>query len=98
MAKGHFTGFGDNLLEEDMVVQISMGAITDRTEEHLSSSDVAIVQARALLLQALKNDAEGRQPLAPHEARFHAADAMPIETQVPPDTEWRKALTRQPVR
>ena len=49
---GHITGFGRNLLEEDAVVQTSMGPILDRTTEHLSSSDVAVAHARRILLDA----------------------------------------------
>ena len=40
MKNGHFTGFTEALLEEDMVVQASMGAIVDRSQEHLRATDV----------------------------------------------------------
>ncbi len=95
MAQGHHSGFGENLLVEDMVTQISMGPIRDRTRDHLSSSDVAIVQARLLLLQALRNDAEGRHPLAPADPRYLMEDAMPVDALAPPDSEWRKVLAGQ---
>ena len=36
MDEGHSTGFGSTLLEEDVVVQTSMGPILDRTQENLS--------------------------------------------------------------
>ena len=92
MAQGHHSGFGDNLLQEDIVTQVSMGPIVDRTQEHLSSSDVAIVQARMLLLQALKNDADGLHPLAPNDGRFLSREAMPVDAVAPPNAEWRKVL------
>jgi phenylpropionate dioxygenase-like ring-hydroxylating dioxygenase large terminal subunit len=53
MERGHFTGFGRSLLEEDVVIQTSMGPILDRTKENLSSSDVAVAQLRRMLLDAL---------------------------------------------
>ncbi len=53
LASGHFTGFGRNLLEEDAAVQTSMGPIVDRTQEHLSSGDLAVAQLRRMLLEAL---------------------------------------------
>src|SRR6185295_981179 len=53
MNADHWTGFGRSLLEEDVVIQTSMGAILDRTKEHLSSSDVAVAHARRMLLDAL---------------------------------------------
>ena len=42
MDAGHLTGFGRSLLEEDVVIQTSMGPILDRTKENLSWSDVAV--------------------------------------------------------
>jgi phenylpropionate dioxygenase-like ring-hydroxylating dioxygenase large terminal subunit len=63
MAAGHFTGFGRSLLEEDVAVQTSMGAIVDRSKEHLSSSDVAVAHLRRMLLDALAAaDAGGLPP------------------------------------
>lgn len=91
MAAGHFTGFTDNLLEEDIVVQVSMGAIADRTREHPSSSDVAIVQARMLLLRALRNHQEGTPPLAPHHGGWSGDDALPIDRVVAAGEDWRRA-------
>jgi hypothetical protein len=52
MDAGHFTGFGRSLLEEDVVIQTSMGPILDRTKENLSSSDVAS-NLRRMLLEAV---------------------------------------------
>jgi phthalate 4,5-dioxygenase len=89
MAKGHFTGFTDNILVEDVVAQVSMGAIVDRTKEHLSSSDVAVVQTRMLLLRALKTHEDG---LAPSAAPYEGVDAMPVDLVVPAQTDWRSAL------
>lgn len=82
MAEGHHSGFGNHLLEEDFVVQASMGPITDRTREHLSSSDVAIVQARMMMLQALKNHAEDRHPLGEEADRYLPREALPVDAVV----------------
>jgi phthalate 4,5-dioxygenase oxygenase subunit len=62
MKDGHFSGFTGNLLQEDMVTQASMGPIVDRTLDHLSSSDVAIVRAQQMLLRSLEDMEEGRMP------------------------------------
>ncbi len=64
MARGHFSGFTGNLLQEDTVTQVSMGAITDRTREHLSSSDAAIIHMRRVLLKAVARVQTGLHPLA----------------------------------
>ena len=63
MERGHFSGLTGNLLQEDTVTQISMGPIVDRTREHLSSIDVAIIQARKALLKALEKIEAGRPPV-----------------------------------
>jgi len=89
LAAGPFTGFTDNLLEEDIVVQVSMGPIADRTREHPSSSDAAIVQARMLLLRALRNHNEGAPPLAPNHGDWGGNDALPVDRIVAPGQDWR---------
>jgi phenylpropionate dioxygenase-like ring-hydroxylating dioxygenase large terminal subunit len=95
MANGHYSGFPNNLVEEDMVVQASMGPITDRTKEHLSSSDVALVQARMLMLRALKNEAEGKHPLSPSGGEYYHDDPMPIDAMVASDEDWSELLVRK---
>ncbi|MFM9969664.1 MAG: Rieske 2Fe-2S domain-containing protein [Burkholderiales bacterium] len=45
-----FTGFGI----QDCGIQESMGAITDRTREHLGTSDIHLIQLRRYLLRALR--------------------------------------------
>jgi LigXa C-terminal domain like len=62
MKAGHWTGFGRTLLEEDVAVQTSMGPIVDRSKENLSASDVAVVQARSTLLEALDSFQAGGIP------------------------------------
>ena len=80
MAAGHFTGFGRTLLEEDAVIQTSMGPIVDRTLDHLSSSDAAIVHTRRILLDALEDAAGGRTPLGGLDHR----DVIPTSVVTPP--------------
>jgi phthalate 4,5-dioxygenase len=62
MADGHFTGFGRSLLEEDAAIQSSMGPVVDRSEENLSSSDVAVAHLRRMLLDALHAADAGQLP------------------------------------
>ena len=40
----------------------SMGAIQDRTQEHLGTSDRIIIAARRLFFRAIDDVAEGRDP------------------------------------
>jgi phenylpropionate dioxygenase-like ring-hydroxylating dioxygenase large terminal subunit len=47
---------------QDSMAQISMGAIVDRTKEHLGITDVGIIQARRLLLDEVKQLEDGVSP------------------------------------
>ncbi|MGH8996314.1 MAG: Rieske 2Fe-2S domain-containing protein [Acidimicrobiales bacterium] len=95
MAAGHFTGFGRSLLEEDAVVQSSMGPILDRTEEHLSSSDVAVAQTRRMLLEALAEADAGKLP--PGSALAHEVPSLPnaLEVIVAEGERWEEAALVQ---
>ncbi len=83
MDAGHFTGFGRSLLEEDVVIQTSMGPILDRTKEHLSSSDVAVAHLRRMLLDAVAAFDAGTLPpgsaLAPDRVRLPNASEMLVD-------------------
>jgi nitrite reductase/ring-hydroxylating ferredoxin subunit len=89
MASGHFTGIGRSLLEEDAVVQTSMGPIVDRSKETLSSSDVAVAQNRRLLLDAISAVEAGELP--PGSARSAEPVRVPngIELLVDEGQSWR---------
>jgi len=88
MKDGHFTGFGRTLLEEDVVVQTSMGPILDRSKENLSGSDVAVAQARRILLDALNGAEAGKRP--PGSALASEAVRMPnaLEAVLEAGTRW----------
>ncbi len=57
-----WTGFSGGIYIEDAAVIGSMGAIADRSGEHLVPGDKAIIRARRLLLEAAKAVAEGKEP------------------------------------
>lgn len=84
--QGNFSGIvGVNT--QDMALQERMGAIVDRTQEFLGSTDRAIVTMRRLLLEAIKDVEEGKAPRgaqtdAHGRARAHDAivrSAVPFE-------------------
>ena len=82
MVAGHFSGFQRCVTDEDVVVQQSMGPITDRTNEQLCSSDVAIVHVRKLILGYLEQH-ERHQPVQ------HYGMARPIDVVARPGFDWR---------
>ncbi|HEX9663542.1 MAG TPA: Rieske 2Fe-2S domain-containing protein [Candidatus Binatia bacterium] len=47
---------------QDMAAQVSMGPITDRTNEMLGITDVGIIEMRKLLLSAANDLCEGKEP------------------------------------
>jgi len=88
MKSGHFTGFVNNLIEEDMVVQASMGPILDRTRENVSSSDVAVVQARKMLLKALEDTKAGKLPPGSALADEAVSVRNPLDVVLEPGMHW----------
>ncbi len=63
-----YSGMGAVFPVHDGYATESQGPIQNRTQEHLTSSDKAIVAARKLLLNAIKGVQEGRE--APHVIRL----------------------------
>jgi hypothetical protein len=59
----NFTGIM-SIPEQDQAVTCSMGPITDRSQEHLGSSDAAIIALRRRLLTAVRDLQEGKGPYA----------------------------------
>jgi hypothetical protein len=57
-----YTGMGADINVHDQWAVESMGAIQDRTNEHLGTSDKAIVQYRRLLRQEIEKVAGGEKP------------------------------------
>jgi phenylpropionate dioxygenase-like ring-hydroxylating dioxygenase large terminal subunit len=82
-----FTGI-DGINVQDRAIQESMGPIIDRSREHLGPADRAVIQARRLLLEAVRTVAEGGTPrgIEPTYAALAAAEAV-----LPRDTDWRQA-------
>jgi len=83
-----FTGI-DGINAQDVAIQESMGAIVNRTKDNLSRSDMAIVAARRMLLQAARTVADGGDPPAVDTSYYRL---RPIEKVVPNGTSWREAL------
>lgn len=83
-----FTGI-DGINAQDVAVQESMGAIVDRTRENLTRSDLAIVQARRRLLQAVATVADGGTPPGVAPTYYNARS---IEQILPPGADWRAAM------
>lgn len=88
--KSDFTGIED-FLNEDSCATESMGAIYDRSIEHLGASDKGIIAVRRFLLDAVTSFETGLEP--PHIVMDPAKnDFLHIVTSaklVPPGQHWR---------
>ena len=86
-----FTGI-EGINVQDRAVQESMGPIVDRSREHLGPADKAIIQARRLLLEAVRTVREGGTPrgVAPTYYALGAAEGV-----LPRDADWRTLLAPQ---
>jgi phthalate 4,5-dioxygenase oxygenase subunit len=84
-----FTGI-DGINAQDRGIQESMGPIVDRSKEHLGPADKAIIQARRLLLGAIKAVGDGGTPrgVAPTYYTLRASEGV-----LPRDADWRQLLT-----
>ena len=83
-----FTGI-DGINLQDRAVQESMGPIVDRSKEHLGPADKAVIQARRLLLEAIRTVRDGGTPrgLATSYYKLAAAEGV-----LPRDADWRTLL------
>jgi hypothetical protein len=83
-----FTGI-PGIGSQDLAMTESMGAIVDRTREHLGTSDLAIIRVRRALLQAARDLQEGTVPYpARHPEAYHIRPtAVVLPRDVPFDQD-----------
>jgi hypothetical protein len=73
----NYTGLPGNRAQDQAVTE-SMGAICDRTQEHLGAADTAIIVMRRLLMRMARRVEEGNQlELVQHPDWFHT---QPMDT------------------
>lgn len=93
MDAGHMTGLA-TLALEDMAMAESQGAIADRSQEYLGSSDSVITRYRRVLIDAIRANAGGTTPIC-------LAEAIPYGSRQahavihPADVDWRDAIALQ---
>jgi phenylpropionate dioxygenase-like ring-hydroxylating dioxygenase large terminal subunit len=77
---------------QDFAVQESMGPIYDRTQEHLGSADTAIIQMRRLLLDAVHDVSEGRDPIG---SQGQGGRVRPAQMYLPEDAPWTETQLKE---
>jgi phthalate 4,5-dioxygenase len=80
--------------EQDACATESMGAVFDRSREHLGYSDMTIIALRKMLLRAVREVAEGKDP--PHIVRnpqmSDFSKLRSIKGVLPAGADWRQIL------
>src|SRR5262249_19023081 len=78
---------------QDFALQEGMGPIVDRSQEHLGTSDRAIVSMRRLMLEAVDAVQRGADPRG-LDPRAHRG-APPYDGLVGPEADWRRAFAAE---
>ena len=86
-----FTGI-EGINTQDQAIQESMGPIVDRSGENLANSDMAIVIARRMLLDAASTVADGGDPPGTGDSYYNV---RAIDAILPSDVDWRESLDDQ---
>lgn len=75
---------------QDVAIQEAMGPVVDRTKELLGTTDLAIMRARQLLLEAAEVVESGGKPLG-RDAVDHR-DVSAIDMVIPSSADWRDLM------
>ena len=91
MRRGNWSGV-DGINSQDFAVVESMGAVYDRTREHLGLTDVAVIRYRRRMIDAARAFQAGEPPLG-LDAPVDYPDLHSEERVVPIDLPWQQVLT-----
>jgi len=88
MAAGDFTGIR-GIPMQDMSMWETMGPIADRTRERVGASDLAIVEFRRIMVEAVRAFAAGANAIGTKDRRIAFAKLRSFEGIVPKTTDWK---------
>lgn len=87
MKAGNFTGI-TGFPNQDIAMWVTMGPIADRTHERLGASDVAVVEFRKQMLDAVRAFQQGAPAIGSGDLRI-PAEVCSFQAIVPKTTDWR---------
>jgi hypothetical protein len=90
---GHFTGY-DSFTQEDAACSISSGGIRDRSQELLSTADVAISRLYRTLLACAKAAREGRQIPG---LKADVGGVVGVSAPIALDQDWRTLVPQHKI-
>jgi phthalate 4,5-dioxygenase len=76
----NFTGIV-GISEQDMAMTQSMGAIVDRSKEHLGTSDVAVIAMRRVLLRLAQQVQDGGAPYAAYHGEVYRVRPLDVHSE-----------------
>lgn len=88
MKAGNFTGIS-GIPNQDIAMWVSMGPIADRTYERLGASDIAIVQFRRCMIEAVKDFQESGRVIGQIEPHLSQAKLRSYQGVVEKTVPWR---------
>ena len=88
MKLGNFTGIR-GFPNQDIAMWESMGPIADRTNEKLGASDLAVVEFRRVMVNAVRDFMNGAPPIAAGLSQERRHEIASWERVVPKTTDWR---------
>lgn len=88
MQTGHFTGI-PGIPNQDIAMWESMGEVADRTQERLGASDIAIVQFRRLMIEAVRSFERKERVIGQIEPRLPQAKLCSYQGVVEKSVPWR---------
>ena len=90
--RGHWSGL-KNILHEDIAIAESQGEIADRSREYLGQSDAAITRSRRILIEAVRDQQNGKVPrcLGGDVSYF---DLYGRQAAYPADDSWIEAVEK----
>ena len=88
MKAGNFTGI-KGIPNQDIAMWESMGLISDRSQERVGVSDIAVNAFRRLMVEAAGAVREGKPAIGTAEPRIPHASISSFEGVVPKATDWR---------
>jgi phthalate 4,5-dioxygenase oxygenase subunit len=94
MKASNFTGI-TGFPNQDIAMWVTMGQIADRSNERLGASDLAVVEFRRQMVEAVRAFQEGKPAIGTGDARI-TADVCAYQAIVPKTTDWR-AFDARPV-
>ncbi|HLZ67013.1 MAG TPA: Rieske 2Fe-2S domain-containing protein [Aliidongia sp.] len=88
MKAGDFTGL-PGIPNQDIAMWESMGRIADRTSERLGASDIAVIQFRRLMLDAVRRFEDGEGAIGLVSPHLPQAKLRSYQGVVPKSENWR---------